>query len=99
MWGYNILNSGRSQQSFTVTVNSRAVNECVPPITVNAEMNTESTSYPTPVIIYAEVNQGYTPVINANVTAIIELANTSTVELSLLDSGSGNSNNNTWAIA
>ncbi|MGH0179897.1 UNVERIFIED_CONTAM: hypothetical protein FKN15_012857 [Acipenser sinensis] len=89
LWGYNILNSGRSQQSFTVTVNSRAVNECVPPITVNAEMNTESTSYPTPVIIYAEVNQGYTPVINANVTAIIELANTSTVELSLLDSGSG----------
>ncbi|XP_058863762.1 calcium-activated chloride channel regulator 1-like [Acipenser ruthenus] len=89
LWGYNILNSGKSQQSFTVTVNSRAVNECVPPITVNAEMNTESTSYPTPVIIYAEVNQGYTPVINANVTAIIELANTSTVELSLLDSGSG----------
>lgn len=42
-------------------------------------------------VVYAEVLQGYTPVLGANVTAYIESQTGTTQVLQLLDNGAGNS--------
>uniref|UniRef100_A0A8C7B215 Chloride channel accessory 4 n=1 Tax=Neovison vison TaxID=452646 RepID=A0A8C7B215_NEOVI len=75
----------------TITVNSQAANSSVPPVTVNAKMNKDTNSFPSPVIVYAEVLQGNVPVLGANVTASIESNNGKTEVLELLDNGAGNS--------
>lgn len=63
----------------------------MPPITVNAKMSKDSNSFPNPMVVYAEVLQGYTPVLGANVTAYIESQTGTTQVLQLLDNGAGNS--------
>ncbi|CAH6777151.1 calcium-activated chloride channel regulator 4 [Phodopus roborovskii] len=87
-WTYN-LEAKANQEILTITVNSRAANSSVPPITVNAKMNRDTSSFPSPMIVYAEVLQGYTPIIGAHVTAIIESNSGKTTELELLDNGAG----------
>lgn len=42
-----------------------------------------------PLVAYAEVRQGFYPVVNATVVAIIETPAGTTVELPLLDNGAG----------
>ncbi|KAB1268498.1 Calcium-activated chloride channel regulator 4 [Camelus dromedarius] len=74
----------------TVTVNSRAANSSVPPITMNAKMNKDTNSFPSPMIVYAEILQGYLPILGANVTAVIESQSGKTEVLELLDNGAGN---------
>ncbi|XP_037355195.1 calcium-activated chloride channel regulator 4-like [Talpa occidentalis] len=88
VWTYS-LQATSNNEILTITVNSRPANPSVPPITVNAKMNTEANSYPNPMIVYAEVTQGYTPVLGANVTAFIESQNGHTETLQLLDNGAG----------
>ncbi|ERE88788.1 calcium-activated chloride channel regulator 4-like protein [Cricetulus griseus] len=87
-WTYN-LEAKANQEILTITVNSRAANSSVPPITVNAKMNRDTSSFPSPMIVYAEVLQGYTPIIGAHVTAIIESISGKITELELLDNGAG----------
>lgn len=90
MWTYNIQ-AKASQETLTITVNSRAANSFVPPITVNAKMNKDTNSYPNPLIVYAEIVQGYLPILGANVTAFIESKFGETEVLELLDNGAGKS--------
>lgn len=52
-------------------------------------MNRDTSSFPSPMIVYAEVLQGYTPIIGAHVTAIIESNSGIIKELELLDNGAG----------
>ncbi|KAK7814346.1 hypothetical protein U0070_027004 [Myodes glareolus] len=87
-WTYN-LEAKANQEILTITVSSRAANSSVPPITVNAKMNRDTGSFPSPMIVYAEVLQGYTPIIGAHVTAIIESSSGNIKELELLDNGAG----------
>ncbi|KAK7814353.1 hypothetical protein U0070_027011, partial [Myodes glareolus] len=87
-WTYN-LEAKANQEILTITVSSRAANSSVPPITVNAKMNRDTGSFPSPMIVYAEVLQGYTPIIGAHVTAIIESNSGNIEELELLDNGAG----------
>ncbi|KAH0519424.1 Calcium-activated chloride channel regulator 4A [Microtus ochrogaster] len=87
-WTYN-LEAKSDQEILTITVSSRAASSSVPPITVNAKMNRDTGSFPSPMIVYAEVLQGYTPIIGAHVTAIIESNSGSIEELELLDNGAG----------
>ncbi|KAG8525157.1 Calcium-activated chloride channel regulator 4, partial [Galemys pyrenaicus] len=87
-WNYN-LEAKANSEILTITVNSRAANPSVPPITVSAKMNKDANSYPNPMIVYAEVLQGYTPVLGANVTAFVESNNGKTEILQLLDNGAG----------
>ncbi|KAM7317839.1 hypothetical protein ACRRTK_022576 [Alexandromys fortis] len=87
-WTYN-LEAKSDQEILTITVSSRAASSSVPPITVNAKMNRDTSSFPSPMIVYAEVLQGYTPIIGAHVTAIIESNSGSIEELELLDNGAG----------
>ncbi|KAL1771984.1 calcium-activated chloride channel regulator 4 [Sigmodon hispidus] len=87
-WTYN-LEAKADQEILTITVTSQAANSSVPPITVNAKMNKDASIFPSPMIVYAEVVQGYTPIIGAHVTAIIESSKGKIVELELLDNGAG----------
>ena len=90
MWTYNIQ-AKASSETLTITVNSRAANSSVPPITVNAKMNKDTNSYPSPLIVYAEILQGYLPILGAKVTAFIESKFGEKEVLELLDNGAGKS--------
>ncbi|XP_001365364.3 calcium-activated chloride channel regulator 1 [Monodelphis domestica] len=86
MWRYSLKSNA---QTLTLTVTSRAANPTVPPITVDSKMNKDTSSFPSPMIVYAEVRQGSLPIIGADVTALIESADGTTVTLELLDNGAG----------
>lgn len=88
VWTYN-LEAKVDSEILTITVTSRASRPSVPPIIVNAKVNTDTNSFPSPMIVYAEVLQGYTPIIGARVTATIESSKGKTEELVLLDNGAG----------
>ena len=79
-----------NSETLTITVNSWAANPSVPPITVNAKMNKDANSFPSPMIVYAEIIQGTIPILGANVTAFIESNDGKTEVLELLDNGAGN---------
>ncbi|KAG8555801.1 hypothetical protein GDO81_017820 [Engystomops pustulosus] len=88
-WDYSLCNAIVSSQSLGVIVSSKAADVNVPPVTVNAHMNTATNSYPNPMIVYAAVNQGLLPVKGAKVTAIIQPASGKEEILELLDNGAG----------
>ncbi|XP_010635054.1 calcium-activated chloride channel regulator 4-like [Fukomys damarensis] len=87
-WTYS-LQAKANSEILTITVTSQAANSAVPPITVNAKMNKDTNSFPSPMIVYAEVQQGYAPILGANVTAVIESNTGKTEVLELLDNGAG----------
>ncbi|XP_041064000.1 calcium-activated chloride channel regulator 1-like isoform X2 [Carcharodon carcharias] len=82
-WMYSILNPG-TEQIITITVTSRAADVNVPPITVNVHIREKDSGG---TIIYAEVSQGFSPVMFAKVTAIIERPTGPPVEQDLSDDG------------
>ncbi|XP_037356644.1 calcium-activated chloride channel regulator 4-like [Talpa occidentalis] len=88
IWTYS-LQAKADSEILTITVNSRVSNSSVPPITVNAKINKDTNSFPSPMIVYAEVLQGYTPILGANVTAFIESQSGKIEVLQLLDNGAG----------
>ncbi|XP_006169767.1 calcium-activated chloride channel regulator 4 [Tupaia chinensis] len=88
IWTYS-LQAKTSQETLTIAVTSRAANSSVPPITVSAKMNKDTNSFPSPMIVYAEVLQGYVPVVGAKVTAFIESTSGNTEVLELFDNGAG----------
>ncbi|KAM6219951.1 calcium-activated chloride channel regulator 4-like [Rhynchocyon petersi] len=88
IWNYS-LQAKANSEILTVTVTSRASNSAVPPITVNAKMNKDTNSFPSPMIVYAEVQQGFLPVLGAHVTALIESTSGKLQTLELLDNGAG----------
>ncbi|XP_078416856.1 calcium-activated chloride channel regulator 1-like isoform X3 [Cetorhinus maximus] len=83
-WMYSILNPG-TEQVITITVTSRAADVNVPPITVNVHISEKNSLGAR--IIYAEVSQGFSPVMFAKVTAIIERPTGPPVEQDLYDNG------------
>lgn len=76
----------------TVTVTTRARNPTTPPVIVNSHMSQNTAHYPSPMIVYARVSQGFLPVLGINVTAIIETEDGHQVTLELWDNGAGNKN-------
>ncbi|XP_007944366.1 calcium-activated chloride channel regulator 4 [Orycteropus afer afer] len=88
IWIYS-LQAKVNSETLTITVTSRASKSSVPPITVKAKMNKDTNSFPSPMIVYAEIQQGYLPVLGANVTAFIESTNGKIETLELLDNGAG----------
>uniref|UniRef100_A0A8D0GNN3 Uncharacterized protein n=1 Tax=Sphenodon punctatus TaxID=8508 RepID=A0A8D0GNN3_SPHPU len=86
-WSYRIQNTHTSPQSISITVTSRAAKPNVPPLTVNAHMNVDTNSYPSPMVIYAEVSQGFLPVLGANVIATVEPQSGQATDVTLLDNG------------
>ncbi|KAM3915691.1 calcium-activated chloride channel regulator 1-like [Leptodactylus fuscus] len=89
LWHYSVCNSHSSIEALGLVVNSKAFNETVPPIIVNAHMNQDANQYPNPMVIYVIVSQGFVPVIGAKVTAVIKPLSGPVVTLELLDNGAG----------
>ncbi|KAM8930571.1 calcium-activated chloride channel regulator 1-like [Pelodytes ibericus] len=88
-WLYSLCNTLASSQVLGLIVNSMAVDTNIPPVTVDAYLNSTTNSYPYPVVVYASVSQGLLPVIGGKVTAIIESSNGASEVLELLDNGAG----------
>ncbi|XP_060686607.1 calcium-activated chloride channel regulator 1-like isoform X3 [Hemiscyllium ocellatum] len=85
-WNYAILNPG-SEQVIRVIMTSRAADEKVPLVTVDVHISEkDSVGGRT---IYAEVSQGFSPILFANVTVIIEQPTGPTIEQELSDDGLG----------
>ncbi|XP_019386698.1 PREDICTED: calcium-activated chloride channel regulator 2 isoform X1 [Crocodylus porosus] len=88
-WTCTLTNTHLSPQVLTITVTSRAANSTIPAITVKAHMNRDTNYYPSPMVVYAQVSQGLSPILGANVTAIIEPENGDPIILELFDNGAG----------
>nr|XP_006005605.2 PREDICTED: calcium-activated chloride channel regulator 4 [Latimeria chalumnae] len=86
-WIYSLLSP--SNQVLTMTVTSRAADRNIAPVTVHAQMNRGTSEQPNLMMVYAEVSQGFLPVLGVKVTAIIEPQSGNSITLSLLDNGSG----------
>ncbi|XP_075688313.1 calcium-activated chloride channel regulator 1-like [Rhinoderma darwinii] len=88
-WQYSLCNSLTLSEAISIIVNSKAADENVQPITVQAHMNAVKNSYPNPMVVYASVTQGLLPVTGVKITAIIEPDVGSLIYLDLLDNGAG----------
>nr|XP_028587929.1 calcium-activated chloride channel regulator 4 [Podarcis muralis] len=88
-WEYSFQNTHSTEQIISITVTSRPASVSVPPVLVKPYMNQDTNKYPNAMVIYAEISQGFLPVIGANVTAIVEDEKGKTEELELYDYGSG----------
>ncbi|GAB1288214.1 Calcium-activated chloride channel regulator 2 [Apodemus speciosus] len=88
-WTYTLNNTHHSPQALKVTVASRASSLAMSPATVEAFVERDSTYFPQPVIIYANVREGLYPILNATVVATVEPEAGDPVVLQLLDEGAG----------
>uniref|UniRef100_A0A8C9ABP5 Uncharacterized protein n=1 Tax=Prolemur simus TaxID=1328070 RepID=A0A8C9ABP5_PROSS len=68
---------------------TRARNLTTLPVITTAHMSQNTAHYPSPMIVYAQVSQGFLPVLGSNVTAIIETEDGHQVTLELWDNGAG----------
>ncbi|EDL12019.1 mCG141954, isoform CRA_b [Mus musculus] len=88
-WTYSLLNKGATSQLLTVTVTTRARSPTTLPVIATAHMSQSTAQYPSRMIVYARVSQGFLPVLGANVTAVIEAESGNQVTLELWDNGAG----------
>uniref|UniRef100_A0A670IIQ7 Calcium-activated chloride channel regulator 1-like n=1 Tax=Podarcis muralis TaxID=64176 RepID=A0A670IIQ7_PODMU len=86
-WRYSLQNQNTAQ-TMTITVTSRARSATVPPVHVMPLIK-RTHKFPDPLVIHAEVSQGFLPVTGAKVIATIEADNGAAVDLELLDNGAG----------
>ncbi|KAJ6656263.1 hypothetical protein lerEdw1_003919 [Lerista edwardsae] len=88
-WTYTLTNTHTLPDVLTMTVTSRTVKSDAAAISVRVHTNKETNSHPNPMIVYAQVHQGFSPILGANVTAIIEPERGDPLTFDLLDNGSG----------
>uniref|UniRef100_F7DX63 VWFA domain-containing protein n=1 Tax=Ornithorhynchus anatinus TaxID=9258 RepID=F7DX63_ORNAN len=88
-WMYHLQNTSPSPQVLTMTVTSRAHDPQIPPIITTTHLSQTSAQFPSPMIIYCQVHQGFLPVLGANVTAIIEAGDGHVTTMALWDNGAG----------
>uniref|UniRef100_A0A2K5XBF3 Uncharacterized protein n=2 Tax=Mandrillus leucophaeus TaxID=9568 RepID=A0A2K5XBF3_MANLE len=68
---------------------TRARSPTTLPVITTAHISQNTAHYPSPMIVYARVSQGFLPVLGINVTAIIENEDGHQVTLELWDNGAG----------
>ncbi|XP_059544966.1 calcium-activated chloride channel regulator 1-like [Myotis daubentonii] len=88
-WTYSLLNNHVNSEMLTVTVTTRARSPTTLPVIATAHMSGNTAHYPSPMIVYARVSQGFLPVLGINVTATIETEDGHQVILELWDNGAG----------
>ncbi|XP_016819553.1 calcium-activated chloride channel regulator 3A-1 isoform X1, partial [Cricetulus griseus] len=88
-WTYSLSNKNARSQLLTLTVTTRARSPTMLPVIATAHMSQNTAQYPSPMIVYARVSQGFLPVLGANVTAVIEAEDGHRVTLELWDNGAG----------
>ncbi|XP_062469078.1 calcium-activated chloride channel regulator 4 [Pezoporus occidentalis] len=87
-WQFYIKNVHTAAQGISVTATSRPACYDVAPVIAAVHVNRANTAF-NPVVVYAEVSQGFWPVLGATVTATIEKDDATAVTLELLDNGAG----------
>ncbi|XP_074762616.1 calcium-activated chloride channel regulator 1-like isoform X2 [Athene noctua] len=87
-WQFCIKNIHTATQVISVTAASRPAHSDIPPVSITAHMNRANRAF-NPVVVYAEVSQGFVPVLGATVIATIEKDGAAAVTLELLDNGAG----------
>ncbi|NXL26743.1 CLCA1 regulator, partial [Glaucidium brasilianum] len=87
-WQFCIKNIHTAAQAILVTAASRPAHSDIPPVSITAQMNRANRAF-NPVVVYAEVSQGFVPVLGATVIATIEKDGAAAVTLELLDNGAG----------
>ncbi|XP_035307811.1 calcium-activated chloride channel regulator 3A-1-like isoform X2 [Cricetulus griseus] len=88
-WTYSLSNENARSQLLTLTVTTRARSPTVSPVMATAHMSHNPAQYPSPLMVYARVSQGFLPVLGASVTAVIEAEDGHRVTLELWDNGAG----------
>ncbi|XP_006093988.1 calcium-activated chloride channel regulator 1-like [Myotis lucifugus] len=88
-WTYSLLNNHVDSEMLTVTVTTRARSPTTLPVIATAHMSGNTAHYPSPMIVYARVSQGFLPVLGINVTATIETEDGHQAILELWDNGAG----------
>ncbi|NXG88538.1 CLCA1 regulator, partial [Stercorarius parasiticus] len=86
-WQFCIKNV-HATQGISITVTSRPASSDVPPVRTAVHMSRANRAF-NPVVVYAEVSQGFLPVLGATVIATIETDGAAAVTLELLDNGAG----------
>ncbi|XP_021051456.1 calcium-activated chloride channel regulator 3A-1 [Mus pahari] len=86
-WTYSL--KGTKSQMISVTVTTRARSPTTEPLMATAHMSQSTAQYPSQMIVYTRVSQGFLPVLGANVTAVIEAEQGHQVTLELWDNGAG----------
>lgn len=97
LWSYVVSNTHFTGHEVFVSISTYASQEGVDPITATSEISGSVTDFANgePLIAFAEVKQGFYPVIRANVIATIERPPDANgvpydpIELQLLDNGAG----------
>ncbi|XP_077986468.1 calcium-activated chloride channel regulator 1-like [Glandiceps talaboti] len=90
-WVYQIYNPGTSSQVVEISVDSKSIDPSTHPIRLSSNPSTDYvTESPPMAIIYADLNQGYSPVLEAKVIATVERPSPhSVVDVLLFDTGTG----------
>ncbi|XP_053549870.1 calcium-activated chloride channel regulator 1-like [Bombina bombina] len=88
-WTYNVINKANISQVFGMFVTSRPASEAIAQVIVHVDISTNTITFPNPVIIAAEVKQGFSAILGVNVTATIEPEFGNPFFLTLLDDGAG----------
>lgn len=85
----------RSDEEVSITISSYPVSDDVEPIIVTSELSGSITAFEQgePLVAFAELRQGFSPIIYANVWATIERpGGFPPIMVQLLDNGAGNHN-------
>ncbi|KAK1785902.1 hypothetical protein P4O66_017545 [Electrophorus voltai] len=88
-WKYSFFDKASTSQAMSLTVTSQAARDDVPPIMVMAQMNQLTNNGNKPMMVFAEVSQKYSPVLNTTVWAYLESDTGHSEKLQLLDNGAG----------
>ncbi|XP_014794441.1 PREDICTED: calcium-activated chloride channel regulator 4 [Calidris pugnax] len=87
-WQFCIKNVHTASQSISVTAASRPASSGVPPVRAAVLVSRANSTF-NAVVIYAEVSQGFLPVLGATVIATIEKDGAAAATLELRDNGAG----------
>ncbi|XP_033644315.1 calcium-activated chloride channel regulator 1-like [Asterias rubens] len=91
-WKYTVVNWYNEIQEIAISISSHPASDDVDPIVVTSELSGSVTDFANgePLTAFAEIRQGFSPMIYANVWATIERpAGYDPVRLRLLDNGAG----------
>ncbi|XP_022080609.1 epithelial chloride channel protein-like [Acanthaster planci] len=92
LWEFTVFNLLTSTEEVTITISSHPASDDVEPIIVTSELSDSIAAFASgePLVAYAEVRQGFSPMIYANVWATIERpGGYDPIKMQLLDNGAG----------
>ncbi|XP_076810328.1 calcium-activated chloride channel regulator 1-like [Clavelina lepadiformis] len=86
-WRYYVSSTATSSQTVVASVTSQASDQTKQPIVVSSGLDKTSAGTGEAIVVYAQVSQGFAPVLDANVLALIQQPDGTVKELELFDAG------------